>query len=72
MAFRRRHDRAEFGEDLVVGDRLAYHDGVILPVCGYLVITSLTTSNVVQGHDNSTDEGFSALPTTRRRASDGG
>ncbi len=25
---------AELGEDLVVADRLAYHDGVILPVCG--------------------------------------
>ena len=31
-----------------------------------------TTSNPVQGHGNSIDEWFSALPTTRRRASGGG
>ncbi len=46
---------AEFGKDLVMADRLAYHDGVILPVCGYLVITSLPTSNPVQGYGNSID-----------------
>ena len=38
---------------------------------GYLVITSLPTSYPVQGHDNSIEEGFSALPTKPRRASGG-
>ncbi len=33
------------------------------------MVTSLTTSNPVQGHDNSIDEGLSALPTTRKRVS---
>ena len=42
----------------------------VLTSSGFRTATDITMS-VVQAHGNSLDEGFSALPTTRKRASDG-